>query len=377
MKKNILLYLAIVVALYSCVSQGVNEYLPMENGRPLRDIVAEKYPEGNVYIGGTTGWTKSRGTLRDILDREFSYITPENDFKQSTIHPSPGVWSWNSADSWMDHAVENNQVIRIHGPIGPQCSPWAMNDDRTAAELQENLEEYFTALCQRYDGQPQVRWLDVVNETVSTNGQWFGPKPGVDSWENPWTILGRDESVDLKPPLYIKMAFEIANQYAPNTELIINQHGSMEQAMWNKVKALVPYLRDQGLRVDGIGWQAHIDVGWEKIPGNQRKLHQLIDWAHDNDLSFHVTEQNVWLKQGSNYQAQAATFEAVLRILLEHRDRGVVTWNTWNISDADGWDPAGGAWRGQIYDYSYEPKPAYYAIQRLLENPPEPLPDGS
>ena len=33
--------------------------------------------------------------------------------------------------------------------------------------------------------------------------------------------------------------------------------------MWQKVKAVVRYLREQGLRVDGIGWQAHIDVAWK------------------------------------------------------------------------------------------------------------------
>jgi GH35 family endo-1,4-beta-xylanase len=60
----------------------------------------------------------------------------------------------------------------------------------------------------------------------------------------------------LNPPLYINLAFELANKYAPNTALVINQHGGMEELMWDKVKALVPYLRQQGLRIDGIGWQA-------------------------------------------------------------------------------------------------------------------------
>ena len=36
-------------------------------------------------------------------------------------------------------------------------------------------------------------------------------------------------------------AFEIATAKAPNTKLIINQHGDMEETMWDKIKALVPY----------------------------------------------------------------------------------------------------------------------------------------
>ncbi|MFC1601646.1 hypothetical protein ACFL34_04785, partial [Candidatus Sumerlaeota bacterium] len=64
----------------------------------------------------------------------------------------------------------------------------------------------------------------------------------------------------------------------------------------------------------------------------------LIDWAHANELSFHVTENNVWLRgETKNYEAQAKTFEAILRALLEKRAGGVVTWNVWNLSDGDSW----------------------------------------
>ena len=161
-----------------------------------------------------------------ILDSEFGYVTPANDFKQSYVHPEPGVWKWEKSDTWLNHCRENNQVMRLHAPISPQCSPWAKDDSRTAGELEQNLEEYMTAICQRYNDSSQVKWLDVVNETVyHTDGSWFGPKPGNDSWENPWPKIGYDETSELRPPLYIKKAFEIANEYGTNLKLIINQHG--------------------------------------------------------------------------------------------------------------------------------------------------------
>ena len=91
------------------------------------------------------------GSLGQILAREFSYITPANDFKQSHIHPEPGIWRWEYPDAWVAFAEKHNQVIRIHGPISPQCSKWAMADDRTAEELEQNLKEYMTALYSRKD----------------------------------------------------------------------------------------------------------------------------------------------------------------------------------------------------------------------------------
>jgi GH35 family endo-1,4-beta-xylanase len=336
------------------------------DGLRLREIVAKHYPEGEFYIGGTTGWEKlSRGS-GVVLDREFDYVTPENDFKQQKIHPSPGKWNWKNADAWVKRCKEKNQVMRLHGPISPQSSKWALADDRAPEELAKNMDEFMTALCKRYDRYEHVKWMDVVNETVTRKGEWFGPKPGVSQWENPWPKMGYDTSVSLKPPIYIKKAFQIANKYAPNTKLIFNQHGSMERPMWEKVKRTILYLRRQGLRVDGLGWQAHVNVGWEKEPGNVEMFRSLIQWAHANKLSFHVTENNVWLKgKKKDYQAQAKTFAVILKILLEERKNGEVTWNVWNISDADQWSKTK-HWEGCLFYDDFDAKPAYYAIQKVL-----------
>jgi endo-1,4-beta-xylanase len=339
--------------------------IPVPDGMPLRQIVAERYAGEAVYIGGTTGWDKY-DRKSGLLIREFGYATPENDFKQHAIHPQPGRWNWEVSDAWVEYASANNLLVRIHGPIGPQVSKWAKADNRTSEELARNMEAFFTALCQRYDEHPQVKWMDVVNETVTRKGEWFMPKPGNDKWENPWPKLGFDEAHPLRPPIYIKRAFEIANKHAPNTRLIFNQHGSMEPEMWERVLATIDYLLEQGLRVDGLGWQAHVDVGWEKVPGNVEMLNELIDWAHARGLSFHVTENNVWLRgEPKDYEAQAETFAAILRILLGKRSGGEIGWNVWNLSDADAWS-ARSHLDGSIFDHEWAPKPAYYALQRVL-----------
>ena len=339
---------------------------PEPDGKRLRDIVEKHRTFRGFYIGGTTGWEKLHNGNGTILAREFNYACPENDFKQVAIHPSPGKWNWSKADNWIKYCKKHDQLLRLHGPISPQASRWALDDARTAEELRKNLDEFMTELCKRYNGNPQVRWMDVVNETVLPSGEWFGPKPGVEDWENPWPLLGFDETHPLRPPRYIKRAFEISNQHAPDILQIINQHGGMQDLMWEKVKALVPYLREQGLRVDGIGWQAHINVGWEKDSWNMRRLDELIDWCHENDLSFHITEMNVWLpSRNPDYEAQADTFEAVFKALLDKRKSGEVTWNTWNLSDATAWIQNRHK-KGCLFDENMEAKPAYYAIQKCL-----------
>lgn len=347
------------------------ESAPEPDGRRLRAIVAEQFPDGGFYIGGTTGWEKREKGSGVIVDREFNYVCPENDFKQSKAHPEPGKWNWELGDAWIEHCKQTGQVIRLHGPMSPQASKWAKDDSRTAEELKQNLIEFMTAQCQRYDKYEHVKWMDVVNETVHDGG-WHGPKAGTDDWENPWPKIGYDESHPLRPPLYIKLAFEIATEHAPNTKLVINQHSTPGTKEMKMVQALVPYLRDQGLRVDGLGWQAHIDTGFEKDPERMKSLHELIDWCHENELGFHVTEMNSWIDpENKDYDAQAKTFAAIVSAVLEHRENGEVTWNVWNVTDALAYILNRDK-EGTLFDFDGKAKPAYYAIQKVLEEPPVP-----
>lgn len=330
---------------------------------PLRQIQESQFPSGRVLIGATTGSWALGTEQGKLMDREFAYVTPENDFKQSRIHPNPWIWDWSMADAWKQHVIDHKQVLRIHGPIGPQASEWAKQDHRTAEELESNMRRFFTALCKRYNGQPQFISMDVINEIV-LNGRWHTDKPGANRWELPWYKIGLDTDAQ-NTPLYIRYAFEIANDYAPDLKLIINQHSSpADQASWDLIKYTVFYLRERGLRVDGIGWQAHVSLGWER-PENLASLHNLIRWAHAHDLEFHITEQSVWLYDSfeASQDLQADTYGSILAELLSHRANGVVAWNTWHISDAHGDNkellPA-------LFNTQYLPKPAYYCVQDVL-----------
>jgi len=82
-------FIIVLMTSGSNLLQGQDSSIP--DGRRLREIVADKYSDGNLIIGGTTGqW--AFGTFTGIImDREFSYVTSENDFKQPTIHKDNSV----------------------------------------------------------------------------------------------------------------------------------------------------------------------------------------------------------------------------------------------------------------------------------------------
>lgn len=334
-------------------------------GESIRDILSEKNFK-NFYFGATISSSQLNSETEKILVSNFNMTVPENAVKQSIVHPDPNTWNWTNSDAIIDMAEKNRLLVRLHGPISPQASKWVKEDNRNSEELEKIMVDFLTQQCKRYNGHPNIKWMDVVNETVTRSGDWFGPKKGVADWENPWTIIGSDLDKN-NTPLYISKSFEIANKFAPDISLVYNQHGGMEEMMWEKVKQTIIYLKDKGLRVDGIGWQAHLS---SRKPYGEKEINylsNLIDWTHKNNLDFHVTEIDYKIfgevtKEKQSKQADA--YSNILKVLLSKRQNGLVTFNTWGIVDRLGSHTDKSRF---IFDLAGNPKPAYYAMREVLE----------
>ena len=363
MKLNRIFY--ILFLLVSTTKTYSQEYKESDS-ESIKSIIKKQYPENNVFVGTTLGYEQLGTVVEKLFLKDFNYATSRNFAKQSYIHPKPTLWKWDRLNTFIAFGKKNNIALRIHGPISPQASKWAKNDSRTAEELEKNMTEYMMALSKKINKENTIKWMDVVNETVERDGSWFANKPGVKEWENPWVKMGYDKN---GVPLYITKAFQIANKCAPNISQVFNQHGGMESVMWEKVKETILYLRKQGYRVDGLGWQAHLKSNSRVVDEskNLEYLAKLIDWAHANQLDFHITEFDYHLKTGDNtpenYKMQAKAYATILKIVLEKRKSGVVTFNVWGFTDgADGKNA-----HRFLYDENLKPKPAYFAIKRTLK----------
>ena len=361
--KSIINYLKFYILFFFLVN-----HLPSQSQDKNPLIQNEK-----LVIGATLNHHEL-GTIKENLYlKDFKYLTPANAAKQNRIHPKPNVWRWKQINNFISFANKNKLILRLHGPISPQASKWAKEDYRTAEELHENMIEFTTAFAKKFNNEKSVKWMDVVNETILPSGKWFGPRPGTDKWENPWLKIGLDENGF---PKYIIEAFEIANKYAPNLKFVYNQNGGMQDLMWDKLKKTILYIRSKGLKVDAIGWQAHILLSktteaFVTDTNNQiKKLSNLIDWAHANDLEFHITELDYFIEDESKlseqYQKQAEVYQKIVDVLKEKSKSGVVTLNLWDLSIRTKKGKVGAF--HSIYDKNFQPNPAYKVIRNALTN---------
>ena len=332
------------------------------------------YNKKHVLVGATLNHYELNTKKETLYLKNFKYLTPANAAKQSRIHPQPNKWNWALIDDFINFANTNKLAVRLHGPISPQASKWAKQDHRTAQELETNLIEFTTAFAKKFNNEPSVIWMDVVNETILANGNWFGPKPGTNKWENPWLKIGLDEKGF---PKYILKAFEIATKHAPNLQLVYNQNAGLDDVMWNKVKETILYIRSKGYRVDGIGWQAHLLLGVKRkdfvdnTDKMMQKLGDLIDWSHQNNLAFHITEldylvPNKMLSEKKQERLiQKEVYQKIIDVLVEKSKNGEVTLNLWDVGERV---KKGTGIFQSIYDENFEPTPAFDVIKNVLES---------
>ena len=327
--------------------------------------------KNRVKIGATLNYHELGTKKENLFLNDFNFLTPANAAKQARLHPRPGIWQWDRIENFLQFAKNNDLIVRIHGPVSPQASKWAKEDHRTAAELENVMVNFMTQTSKRYNEESNVKYMDVVNETILPSGKWFGPRKGTHLWENPWLKMGLDEN---GYPNYIVRAFEIATANAPNVKLVYNQNGGMQSAMWERLKETVLYLRSKGLRVDGIGWQGHLNLSrstLQFIENSDRALNELsklIDWAHANNLDFHVTELDYRVNDMTNLseelEFQAELYEKIIKVLQSKVNSGIVTLNLWDIGERL---KKPSTFFQSIYDKDLNPTPAYQIIKKALK----------
>ncbi len=348
-------------------------------GKSNDDLVVKEEEQAiinkeNLIVGATLNLDELNTIKEELYLKDgFKYLTPANAAKQQIIHPNnSNYWDWSWVDTFIAFSKKHNLEVRLHAPISPQASSWAREDNRTPEELETNMTEFLVESCKKYNKVPTIKWMDVVNETILTNGEYNTDKPGTNDWESPWYKMGLDENGF---PIYILKAFELATKHAPNIKLVYNQHAGMQTVMWDKLKETVLYIRSKGYRVDGIGWQAHLMLapavrGFVDNPDEEaKKLSDLIDWAHQNDLEFHVTELDYLVKEKTNLnldlQKQAVAYKKIVDVLKGKRANGVVTLNLWDVAERFA---EGKGYFQSIYDAEFKPTPAYNVIKEALDN---------
>src|SRR5690606_32165523 len=101
----------------------------------------------------------------------------------------------------------------------------------------------------------KVHSWDVVNEAIMDDGSFRESKF--------YKILGED---------FVKLAFQFAHESDPDVKLYYNDYSMALPGKRSGVVAMVEKLKQQGVRIDGIGMQGHIGLDHPSIEEFEKSI---------------------------------------------------------------------------------------------------------
>ncbi|MCI5207681.1 MAG: PKD domain-containing protein [Candidatus Electrothrix sp. ATG2] len=359
---------------YAAPKLLINYHFPdaTANTTPYRDRYAGFFPFGTAV---------TREDFEDLTAlgayNIFTRLTPETSMKWSEIHPLYDVYDFEKADFVANYARANNMKMTGHTLLWHQSNPeWLFNNGSdgnvSPSVLSSRLRDHIYKLIERY-GDIVDNW-DVVNEVISSDADNSDEiyRTG-SSW---WNVFNSPE--------FVKLAFQYAAEanavYGTSSKLFLNESHVPDKL--EKLLKAVDYLRDEGVQVDGIGFQGH----WKLNEYPISQIRAAFDAIIAKDLEIKISEMDIsiWNIHYNDenqdyqppfpeaaYQEQAYYYQELFDLLREYKDHihsvtfwGVSDkyswlnhdWNTWEILPPDQRDAP------LLFDENFVPKKAFYSI---------------
>ena len=358
-----------VIAFFSC-----NNNTKKEDSTTLKESFKNDFLIGTALSNLQINQTDSQ--LASLLKKEFNAITPENDMKWEQIHPQKDTFYFDVADKYVELGEKYNMHIVGHTLVWhSQLAPW-MQNVKDSITLANNIENHINTIVKRYKG--RIETWDVVNEALNEDGSF--------RTSNFHEVMGDS---------FIAHAFKLAAAADPDAKLVYNDYNLWKPEKRAGVVKLVKNLQAQGIKIDGVGMQAHWSLEGPSIKDIENSI-----IAYSNlgvkvsfteldvtvlpnpwDLDGAAVEQSYEQFEGdpkmnpypvkltdSGQTQLAKRYEDIFNLFLKHKDK-IDRVTFWGVNDGqtwlNNWPINGRTNHPLLFDRNFEPKKAYNSVLAL------------
>ncbi len=331
---------------------------PIQTDIPrVRDVVTE-FPVGVAITA-----VETLGLHGDLLARHFDTVTPGNALKWDATEPAEGTFTYAQADPLIAYAKANGMAIRGHTLVWHQQTPaWVFTGADGApmtagaedkALLLTRLENHIRAVAGHYGG--DIGTWDVVNEVIDET-QSDGLRRS--RW---YEIAGLD---------YIRTAFRVAREVVPDATLVINDYNTTVPAKRDALYDLVRTLKAEGVPIDGVGHQMHINVSWPSVAETEAMLQKFVPLGVEQQ----ITEMDVSIYRDSTETfpvppadrllQQAHVYRDMMALFRRHAEH-VTSVTLWGLADDNTWLDTFPVTRKDaplLFDTRLQAKSAYWGV---------------
>lgn len=312
----------------------------------------------NLTIGAAVAsWYFGESNYTATLAKEFGELTAENELKFGLIHPNantdPNPYDFTGADTLVNFAQSKGMKVRGHTLVWHNQVPaWVTSGGFTPTQLSTILKDHIDTVVGRYAG--KIFAWDVVNEAFNDDGTMrstiWNDAPGIG-------FAGQGTKT-------IEQALIWTHAADPTTKLFYNDYSAETvNAKSNAIYAMATDFKSRGIPLDGIGFQFHIDLGFDS-PATLASVSSNFARFAALGLDIHITELDIRIPDSSpaSLTAQAKLYGELVQLCRAQPAVKVI--QTWGFTDKYSWIPSffsGYGW-ALPFDDTYQKKPAYTSI---------------
>lgn len=270
--RNIFLSIGLSGAMLLTVSCNTDQ----PSASTLKDAYAESFMIGCAVNPLHTGGRLEQAA--DLILEHFNAISPENCLKPEAVQPRPDVWTFEEADEYVQFGEEHDLWMLGHTLIWHNQTPsfyWENPDGtpKSREELIETMRAHIETVAGRYAG--RIDAWDVVNEIIGEFGEYRNK-----GWVKAFDGDGYE---------VVRNAFIFADRYAPDAELYYNDFNVWRPAHVDGIVTMVRKLQAEGIRIDGVGIQAHWGLNYPKT----EYIEHAIDTLSSLGVKVMITELDI------------------------------------------------------------------------------------
>lgn len=241
---------------------------------------------------------------------------PKQDFLRYSSDVPDDVYRRPPVDNVVNYCIENDIKLKGHPLFWHEFIPKWLPEDWN--ELYPLIEKRFKEISERYSDKIPV--FDCVNEPSRIWDLYFETK------NNDWKCV-------FPPEDYLEQVFALGKKYFSNNELILNEAtGAAFQefrGIYGSYYQLLKRLINEGLKIDRIGLQCHIDDNFAyKNLYDAERLYSILDTYGALGKPLVLSEIGL---SCADEEAQALACERLYKICFSHESMSGVFW--WNLDD--------------------------------------------
>ena len=367
-----------VVLLSSCAKNNALRQIKVENSNVTAISLKVNF-QNKFFIGAAVNEAELLEQDKNsvaLIKQEFNTITPENSLKWMYLNPEKNRFDFSISDRYVAFGLKNKMHIVGHTLVWHSQLADFMNQETSPELMLEHLETYINTVVNRYKG--DIDTWDVVNEALNEDGSFR---------ESVFlNVLGES---------YIEKAFKLAEKADPEANLVYNDYNLYKPSKREGVVKLVKSLQTRGVKIDGVGIQAH----WGLKGPSIRDIEDSILAFSELGVSVSFSElditvlPNPWELEGAEVSQNfdtyigdpkmnpypknlsdevqlelAKRYEDIFKLFLKHEDK-IERVTFWGVTDEESWL---NNWPIKnrknyplLFDRSHKPKEAYDKIVNL------------